>query len=90
MQRNSNVRQSQLPAWNIQEVTKMAVKESDDFDCSAVTCLTLPRERLTAAAVECAVPPSQPLDTERTGCFVGKSEKKKKIVLLTPMKRGNI
>lgn len=36
----------------------------------------LSRKRLTAAAVECAVSPSQLLDTECTVCFVGKSEKK--------------
>lgn len=68
----------------------MAVKESDDFDCSAVTCLTLPRERLTAAAVECAVPPSQPLDTECTGCFVGKSEKKKNSIVNTYEERKHL
>lgn len=52
------------------------MKEGDEFDFSAVTFLMVPRKRLTAAAVECAVPRSQPLDTECTGCFVGKSEKK--------------
>lgn len=76
MQRNSNAWQNQLPAWNTQKVAKVAVKGSDGFDYSAVTSLMLPRKRLTAAAVECAVPPSQPLDTECTGCFVGKPEKK--------------
>lgn len=53
----------------------------------------LPRKRLTAAAAERAVSPSQLLDTEYTVRFVGKSEKE--IVLRgkftsTPVRRGNI
>lgn len=76
MQRNRNAWQSPLPAPNIQKVTMVAVKESNEFDCSAVTSLKLPGKRLTAAAVECAVSPSQLLDTECTVCFVGKSGKK--------------
>lgn len=52
------------------------MKERNEFDHSAASLLMLSRKRLTAAAVECAVSPSQLLDTECTVCFVGKSEKK--------------